>query len=87
VSRPAAKFRDFIGHKATVDLLRRQLAGAQTRKKSFPHALFLGPSGVGKTRLARALAAEYGTNVIEAMVPPANADGGRETSRGRAGTL
>lgn len=67
VSKPAPKFRDFIGHRRIVALLRRQLAGAQSRQEPFPHALFTGPSGVGKTRLAKALAAEYGTSVNEAM--------------------
>jgi holliday junction DNA helicase RuvB len=64
--RPAPRFRDFVGQKRVVDLLRRQLVGAQGHNEPFPHALFHGPSGVGKTRLAQALAAELGTAVVEA---------------------
>jgi Holliday junction resolvasome RuvABC ATP-dependent DNA helicase subunit len=66
VTRPAT-FHTFIGQRATVALLKRELKGAQTRGEPFPHALFIGPSGVGKTHLARALAAAYGTGVQEAM--------------------
>jgi Holliday junction DNA helicase RuvB len=65
--RPVPKFRDFIGQKSAVDLLRRQLAGAQTLREPFPHTLFTGPSGIGKTRLAEALAAESGTRVVKIM--------------------
>jgi Holliday junction DNA helicase RuvB len=65
--RPAPRFRDFIGQKQRVDFVRRQLAGAQVSNEPFPHSLFRGPSGVGKSLLARALAAEMGTDTIEAM--------------------
>jgi Holliday junction DNA helicase RuvB len=64
--RPLPKFRNFIGQTPIVDYLRRQLDGAQARHEPFPHALFLGPSGVGKTLLSLALAAEFGTKLIEA---------------------
>src|SRR3954454_17344214 len=36
-------------------------------KKPFPHALLLGPSGVGTSLLSRALAAEYGTTALDIM--------------------
>ena len=65
MGRPAPRFKDFIGHKKTVDQLRRTLDGAKQLEEPFPHSLFIGPSGVGKTQLAKALAAEYGTSCHE----------------------
>jgi Holliday junction DNA helicase RuvB len=67
MSRPAPRFRNFIGQKENVDYLRRELAGAQALNEPFPHSLFLGPSGVGKSELARTLAAEFGTKAVKAM--------------------
>jgi Holliday junction DNA helicase RuvB len=65
--RPVPRFFDFVGQRKLVDVLCRQLAGAMARKEPFPHTLFLGPSGVGKSLLARMLVKEYGTNLIEGM--------------------
>jgi holliday junction DNA helicase RuvB len=65
--RPVPTFHDFVGHKKVVDLLRRQLAGSQAHRRPFPHTLFTGASGLGKTLLARALAAEYGATLVTAM--------------------
>lgn len=65
--RPVPTFRDFIGQKPIVDLLRRQLEGAQSLSEPFPSTVFIGPSGIGKTRLAEALAAEFGTRLVKVM--------------------
>lgn len=64
--RPAPRFRDFIGQRKAVDFLRTQLDGAIARGLPFPPTLLLGPSGMGKTMLARALADAMGTAVVEA---------------------
>lgn len=65
--RRVPKFHEFVGQKKHVDFLGRLLAGAMARNEPFPHTLFLGPSGIGKTLLSRQLAKEYGTDVVEAM--------------------
>ncbi len=45
--------------KVVADALRRARAGVQDSKRPVGSFLFLGPTGVGKTELARALAAAY----------------------------
>jgi len=67
VARPESRFNDFIGQRKSVGHLRRQLEGALARGEPFPHSLFTGTSGLGKTFLASAMAAEYKTAVHEAM--------------------
>lgn len=59
--RPVFSFRRFVGHRKKVEVLRRQLIGAKIRGEPFPHTMFSGPSGVGKTLLTECLAEEYGT--------------------------
>lgn len=66
MGRPAPRFHDFIGQRPLVDRLKRLLDGAQTRKEPFPHSLFRGLSGLGKTALTRALAAESSSKLIDA---------------------
>lgn len=61
MARPVPVFGKFVGQGRTVGLLLRQLRGAQARGEAFPPALFVGPSGVGKTALAKELAAEAQT--------------------------
>jgi Holliday junction DNA helicase RuvB len=62
--RPVPTFHDFVGQKKVVDLLLRQLNGVQSRGEPFPHTLVTGTSGLGKTMLAQALAAEYKTAIV-----------------------
>jgi Holliday junction DNA helicase RuvB len=54
-------FRFIVGQQRNVALLDRQLRGAQARGEPFPPTLMIGPSGVGKTLLAHALAKATGT--------------------------
>lgn len=61
--RRIPKFRSFVGHKKEVDLLLHQLTGAKMYGEPFPPCLLSGPSGVGKTLLAKCLADEFGTQL------------------------
>jgi Holliday junction DNA helicase RuvB len=54
-------FHGFIGQRRTVEFLRKQVRGALAHGQALGHLLLHGASGMGKTKLARALAQEYGT--------------------------
>jgi Holliday junction DNA helicase RuvB len=58
---PGYSFRGFYGQKPIVTYLKSQLEGAQALGDPCPHILVLGPSGMGKTRLIRAISQEAGT--------------------------
>jgi Holliday junction DNA helicase RuvB len=60
--RPIPNFHGFIGQRRTVEFLRKQIRGALAHGQAFGHLLLHGASGMGKTKLARALAQEYGTD-------------------------
>jgi len=64
MARPPSYFHDFIGQKRVVDRLRPQIAGAKALEKPCPAILLIGPSGIGKTELARAIAKEQGTELL-----------------------
>jgi Holliday junction DNA helicase RuvB len=72
MGRRAPRWHDFIGHRHITEMLKRQLDGARARGEAFPHTLIWGPSGVGKTMLAEAIASEYGTtlHILDALQPP-----------------
>ena len=58
--------RNFIGQEREVIKLVRQIAGAKLRGEPLPPMLIIGPSGIGKTYLAKCLAGEVGTSLIVA---------------------
>jgi Holliday junction DNA helicase RuvB len=61
MARPLPTFNEFVGQKPIVARLRRLLVGAMQKGEPFPHSIFSGPSGIGKTELASALASEANT--------------------------
>jgi holliday junction DNA helicase RuvB len=61
VSTPTPLFHGFFGQREAVRFLRRIARGSLKYGKPFPHTLFLGGSGLGKTHLAKALAKELDT--------------------------
>jgi Holliday junction DNA helicase RuvB len=60
MARRPSDFHGFIGQNRTVARLRQQIAGARARGEVCPSILLIGPSGVGKTQLAGAIAKEQG---------------------------
>jgi len=66
--RPAS-FAEFVGQERVVSNLAIALRAARARGESPDHVLFSGPPGLGKTSLARILAAELGTNLHSTTGP------------------
>ena len=64
--RAVPRFHDFIGQKEVIEPLVRQVQGAKARAEPVLHTLISGPSGVGKTVLAGAIATETGFTLVEA---------------------
>lgn len=71
--RPVESFHGFIGQRQVVKRLKSLADGAQAQGKPIPHLLFAGATGFGKTKLAEALAAYFGTDcsVLHGKCSPA----------------
>ncbi len=62
-------FAGVVGQDERVQRLRTVARGAAARGKPFPHTLFSGPAGTGKTRLARGIATCLGRRTLEVSAP------------------
>jgi holliday junction DNA helicase RuvB len=71
--RPVESFHEFIGQRQVVKRLKALVDGAQAQGKPIPHLLFAGATGFGKSKLAEALAADFGTDcsVLHGKCSPA----------------
>lgn len=63
------RLAEFVGQRRVVENLRVTLTAASSRGEVPDHVLFSGPPGLGKTSLARILAAELGTRLVATSGP------------------
>ena len=65
MGRPIASFHGFVGQPDIVRSLQEHCRGAAAKGQPLPHIRFDGQSGTGKTRLAKAVADEMGTDCLD----------------------
>ena len=64
-----AAFEGIVGQDACLERLRIEAQGGRALGTPFPHTLFAGPPGTGKTTLARGVAACAGARLVPASGP------------------
>ena len=69
MGRPLPTLHGFVGQRSTVETLQAHVQGAIRKSEPLPPTLLIGPTGVGKTELAKAIASETCTNFIELYSP------------------
>lgn len=61
--------KEYIGQEDIKEQLQMSLDASKIREKSFPHSLFYGGAGLGKTTLSRIMATEFNSQIIFANAP------------------
>lgn len=74
-----APFEGFLGQHGLIARLGTRAEGSRERGRPFPHTLFTGRPGMGKTKLARGIAAAYGSR-LHTVLGSMLADGSRLVS-------
>ena len=69
MARPLPTLHGFVGQRSIVDTLQAHVQGARSKSEPLPPTLLVGPSGIGKTELAKAIASETATNFVELYSP------------------
>jgi hypothetical protein len=62
-------FAGIVAQDALLGRLRTAAGGSARRGNSFPHTLFAGPAGTGKTTLARGISAHLGARLVSTSGP------------------
>jgi Holliday junction resolvasome RuvABC ATP-dependent DNA helicase subunit len=68
--RPPARLNGFIGQRRIIKWLMSLIFGSKMLGRTLGSMLFIGREGIGKTALAKAVAAEFGTSVIYRLAGP-----------------